>query len=193
MSTFTGLATRRGYGIEVVYQDLALADNLDVVANMFLGRERIRTSVVLDESSMERSARETLEQPLGHDAPLRAPEGRRAVRRPAPVGRRRQGGYVGVEACHPRRADRGPRGRPDAPGARTWCAASPSATWASSSSRTTSTTSSSAPTGSRSCASASASRSSRRRRRTSRRSCTRSPLGSSSHVPGMEAAEVVEP
>src|SRR5512134_1466603 len=28
-------------GIEVVYQDLALADNLDVVANMFLGRERI--------------------------------------------------------------------------------------------------------------------------------------------------------
>ena len=48
-------------GIEVVYQDLALADNLDVVANMFLGRERIRTSVVLDESSMERSARETLD------------------------------------------------------------------------------------------------------------------------------------
>ena len=28
-------------GIEVVYQDLALADNLDVVANMFLGRERV--------------------------------------------------------------------------------------------------------------------------------------------------------
>src|SRR5688500_20064567 len=48
-------------GIEVVYQDLALADNLDVVANMFLGRERIRTGVVLDESSMERSARETLD------------------------------------------------------------------------------------------------------------------------------------
>ena len=29
-------------GIEVVYQDLALADNLDVTANMFLGRERTR-------------------------------------------------------------------------------------------------------------------------------------------------------
>lgn len=29
-------------GIEVVYQDLALADNLDVVANMFLGRENTR-------------------------------------------------------------------------------------------------------------------------------------------------------
>ena len=46
--------------IEIVYQDLALADNLDVVANMFLGRERL-TGVVLDESSMERSARETLD------------------------------------------------------------------------------------------------------------------------------------
>jgi D-xylose transport system ATP-binding protein len=48
-------------GIEVVYQDLALADNLDVVANMFLGRERTRTGVVLNESSMERSSRETLD------------------------------------------------------------------------------------------------------------------------------------
>ncbi len=48
-------------GIEVVYQDLALADNLDVVANMFLGRERIRHLVVLDESSMERASREALD------------------------------------------------------------------------------------------------------------------------------------
>jgi len=47
-------------GIEIVYQDLALADNLDVVGNMFLGRERL-TGIVLDESSMERSARETLD------------------------------------------------------------------------------------------------------------------------------------
>lgn len=47
-------------GIEIVYQDLALADNLDVVANMFLGRERIRNGVVLDEERMERAARETL-------------------------------------------------------------------------------------------------------------------------------------
>jgi ABC-type sugar transport system ATPase subunit len=46
-------------GIEVVYQDLALADNLDVVQNMFLGRERLR-HFVLDEPSMERSAKETL-------------------------------------------------------------------------------------------------------------------------------------
>jgi D-xylose transport system ATP-binding protein len=48
-------------GLEVVYQDLALADNLDVVANMFLGRERTLGSIVLDESSMERTSRETLD------------------------------------------------------------------------------------------------------------------------------------
>lgn len=47
-------------GIEVVYQDLALADNLDVVANMFLGRERIRAPWRLDETSMEQSCIETL-------------------------------------------------------------------------------------------------------------------------------------
>ena len=46
-------------GIEVVYQDLALCDNLDVVQNMFLGRER-RGRVVLDEATMEQMAAETL-------------------------------------------------------------------------------------------------------------------------------------
>jgi len=47
-------------GIEVVYQDLALADNLDVVANMFLGREMV-TRGILDETAMEARARSTLE------------------------------------------------------------------------------------------------------------------------------------
>ena len=46
-------------GIETVYQDLALADNLDIVQNMFLGRERLRNRV-LDENDMERAAAETL-------------------------------------------------------------------------------------------------------------------------------------
>jgi ABC-type sugar transport system ATPase subunit len=46
-------------GIETVYQDLALADNLDIVQNMFLGRERVRAGL-LDEDSMERAAAETL-------------------------------------------------------------------------------------------------------------------------------------
>ncbi|HUN09197.1 MAG TPA: ATP-binding cassette domain-containing protein [Aggregatilineales bacterium] len=47
-------------GIEVVYQDLALADNLDVVANMFLGRERTGPFARLDEASMEKSCVDTL-------------------------------------------------------------------------------------------------------------------------------------
>ncbi len=46
-------------GIEVVYQDLALCDNLDIVQNMFLGRER-RSGVVLDEPTMEQMASKTL-------------------------------------------------------------------------------------------------------------------------------------
>jgi len=48
-------------GIEIVYQDLALADNLDVVANMFLGREMIQRPIRLDETSMEKAALETLD------------------------------------------------------------------------------------------------------------------------------------
>src|SRR5919197_4492611 len=47
-------------GIEVVYQDLALADNLDVVQNMYLGREMLSTLRRLDESKMEKRAREVL-------------------------------------------------------------------------------------------------------------------------------------
>jgi ABC-type sugar transport system ATPase subunit len=46
-------------GIETVYQDLALADNLDIVQNMFLGRERM-SGLFLNEDSMERAAAETL-------------------------------------------------------------------------------------------------------------------------------------
>lgn len=46
-------------GIEVVYQDLALCDNLDIVQNMFLGREMHR-GPFLDESSMEEAAGKTL-------------------------------------------------------------------------------------------------------------------------------------
>ena len=47
-------------GIEVVYQDLALCDNLDVVHNMFLGREE-KLGIILNEDDMERRARETLD------------------------------------------------------------------------------------------------------------------------------------
>jgi D-xylose transport system ATP-binding protein len=47
-------------GIEIVYQDLALADNLDVVQNMFLGREELEALHTLDETAMEARARDTL-------------------------------------------------------------------------------------------------------------------------------------
>jgi D-xylose transport system ATP-binding protein len=46
-------------GIEFVYQDLALADNLDITQNMFLGREISRFGFLAD-GEMERKARETL-------------------------------------------------------------------------------------------------------------------------------------
>lgn len=52
-------------GIETVYQDLALCDNLDVVANLWLGREAYRDLVpgllrVLDETEMERQTLDVL-------------------------------------------------------------------------------------------------------------------------------------
>jgi D-xylose transport system ATP-binding protein len=55
-----------GLGIATVYQDLALCDNLDVVENLFLGREERGGGVAtitrqLDETSMERQAHELLE------------------------------------------------------------------------------------------------------------------------------------
>jgi D-xylose transport system ATP-binding protein len=46
-------------GIEVVYQDLALCDNLDVVQNMYLGREA-NTFQILNEATMEQHTSETL-------------------------------------------------------------------------------------------------------------------------------------
>jgi ABC-type sugar transport system ATPase subunit len=46
-------------GIETVHQDLALCDNLDIVQNMFLGREKVR-HLTLAEDDMERAAGETL-------------------------------------------------------------------------------------------------------------------------------------
>jgi D-xylose transport system ATP-binding protein len=46
-------------GITTIYQDLALCDNLDIVANMFLGHEPRRHGM-LDEATMEIKARKTL-------------------------------------------------------------------------------------------------------------------------------------
>jgi len=46
-------------GIATVYQDLALCDNLDIVANMYLGYEATKHEV-LDEITMEKTAQQTL-------------------------------------------------------------------------------------------------------------------------------------
>jgi D-xylose transport system ATP-binding protein len=58
--SITGPKDSAALGIEVVYQDLALCDNLDVVQNMYLGREALLPLRRLDETTMERKARETL-------------------------------------------------------------------------------------------------------------------------------------
>jgi D-xylose transport system ATP-binding protein len=66
-ATITRPADANNLGIETVYQDLALCDNLDVVANLFLGREE-RTTLIpaiarpLDEIDMERRASDVLKQ-----------------------------------------------------------------------------------------------------------------------------------
>lgn len=55
----------RAQGIETIYQDLALADNLDVGSNIFLGREPTRRQFglqVIDRSRMAQVAREVLER-----------------------------------------------------------------------------------------------------------------------------------
>jgi D-xylose transport system ATP-binding protein len=50
----------RKYRIETIYQNLALADNLDACANLFLGREVTQTGGLLDEASMESATRKVM-------------------------------------------------------------------------------------------------------------------------------------
>jgi D-xylose transport system ATP-binding protein len=67
-------------GIETVYQDLALCDNLDVTANLFLGRERRRAkSALLDSEGMESQAKAIIADLAAHlptlDKPVSALSG----------------------------------------------------------------------------------------------------------------------
>ncbi len=50
----------RTYNVETIYQTLALADNLDAAANLFLGRELTTRSGLLDEGRMEAEARKIM-------------------------------------------------------------------------------------------------------------------------------------
>src|SRR5579863_10781784 len=45
------------YGIETIYQTLALADNVDAASNLYLGRELMTPWGTLDDSAMEHEAR----------------------------------------------------------------------------------------------------------------------------------------
>ncbi len=71
--TVTNPRDATGLGIETVYQDLALCDNLDVVDNLYLGRELSRPTAfnilkTLDEVTMEREA-----QKIVNDLHVRIP------------------------------------------------------------------------------------------------------------------------
>ena len=52
----------RHHGIETIYQTLALADNLDAPANMFLGREIVTAIGTLDDDAMEHEARQVIQR-----------------------------------------------------------------------------------------------------------------------------------
>ncbi len=70
----------REAGIETIYQDLALADNLSIGANIFLGREPMRRALgilpVLDRAKMASAAKDTMARLDFHVDRLDAPVGR---------------------------------------------------------------------------------------------------------------------
>ena len=55
-------ADSQALGIETIYQTLALADNLDSVSNLFLGRELMTRWGTLDDDAMEVAARQVFQQ-----------------------------------------------------------------------------------------------------------------------------------
>jgi D-xylose transport system ATP-binding protein len=63
----------RRLGIETLYQTLALAENLDAVANLFLGREILTRFRTLDERAMERAARDVIARLCPHFPGVREP------------------------------------------------------------------------------------------------------------------------
>ena len=50
----------KAYGIETIYQSLALADNVDAAANIFLGREILTRWGTLDDATMESQTRRVM-------------------------------------------------------------------------------------------------------------------------------------
>ena len=63
----------QSYGIETLYQNLALADNLDAVQNIFLARERLTRFGTLDNELMEIQAREIIKSVNPNFTAIREP------------------------------------------------------------------------------------------------------------------------
>jgi D-xylose transport system ATP-binding protein len=59
-ATITNPRDAKHYGIETIYQTLALADNIDAPGNMFLGRELTDRSGTLDDAAMESATRRVM-------------------------------------------------------------------------------------------------------------------------------------
>jgi len=77
--TIAGPRDATSLGIEIVYQDLALCDNLDIVHNMFLGREE-KSGMTLNESTMESMAKKDARWPQRPHSEINPPESRIAQR-----------------------------------------------------------------------------------------------------------------
>ena len=121
-------------GIATIFQELDLVPSLDVAANLFLGRELVRPGGLLDVAAMRREARKRLEAiELDIDVERR---GRRALDRPSPGRRDRQGALLRLARPDHGRADRGADGRRGRPPVRDHARAQRRAASASSTSRT---------------------------------------------------------
>ena len=117
--TISGPGDAAALGIATVYQDLALCDNLDVVANLYLGREAGSGGALgrMDEVTMEKRSIEVLRRLSVKIPSVRIPIAQ-PVRRPAPVRGGRPVRAVGQQGGPARRADRRARRRPDPRGPR---------------------------------------------------------------------------
>ena len=71
--SFGSAAEAREAGIETVFQDLALAGNMSVWANIYLGREKTWGPGFLDKKGMANSAQQMLEQLRMNVPPINAP------------------------------------------------------------------------------------------------------------------------
>ena len=105
----------RAYGIETVYQTLAVSPSLDIADNLFLGREPRAPGIMgkvfrkLDTGQDARRGQEADDRARDHDHPGHQPAGRVALRRSAPGRGGGPRGGVRLEGDHPRRADGGAR------------------------------------------------------------------------------------